>query len=297
MPETHEHAALIELFRQEPELVTWLVERFAGVEIPAEHSSSATDPLLKVVNLAPDVAVLVRDSHGKLVLALPVEVQRDKDPEKRYTWPCYEALIRERFRCPTHVLVIALRKDVAEWARQPIVHGTSVMYVIVLGPEDIPRITDLAEARANPALAVLSAAIHARFADGHRVSRAAVEALTCLPDAHLRVYSPLVFGNLSQAAIHVILEDIMQEHQENPRQEEGIGYEATMEILLDLRARSRDEGALRNRAAMLLRLLDRRALAVDEATRARVTACEDAVQLEAWFDRAVVASCIDEVFA
>lgn len=83
------------------------------------------------------------------------------------------------------------------------------------GPEDVPRITDLAEARANPALAVLSAAIHARFVDGHQVSRAAVEAR----------------------------------------------------------------------------------LTVDEATRTRVTACEDADQLEQWFDRAIVASRTDEVFA
>lgn len=127
--------------------------------------------------------------------------------------------------------------------------------------------------------------------------RAAVEALTCLPDAHIRVYSPLVFGNLSQAAIHAILEDIMQQHHENPRQEEGIGYEATMEILLDLRARSEIKGALRKQASMLLRLMDRRGLAVDEATRARVTACEDADQLEQWFDRAIVASRPDEVFA
>lgn len=148
----------------------------------------------------------------------------------------------------------------------------------------------------NPALAVLSAAIHTRFADGHQVARAAIEALTSLPDAHLRVYSPLVFDNLSQAAIQALLEDLMQQHHENPK-EEGIGYEATMEIFRDLRERSRDEGALRNRASMLLRLLDRRGLTVDAATRARVTACEDADQLEQWFDRAIVASRTDEVFA
>jgi len=126
--------------------------------------------------------------------------------------------------------------------------------------------------------------------------RAAVEALTCLPDAHIRVYSPLVFDNLSQEALHALLEDIMHQHHEDRAEEQGIGYEATMEILLDLRARSRDEGALRKQASMLLRLLDRRGLAVDEATRARVTACEDADQLEQWFDRAIVAGHIDEVF-
>jgi len=66
-----------------------------------------------------------------------------------------------------------------------------------------------------------------------------------------------------------------------------------MWILRDLQVRRELKGA----ASMLLRLLDRRGLAVDEATRARVTACEDADQLEQWFDRAVVASRTAEVFA
>lgn len=88
----------------------------------------------------------------------------------------------------------------------------------------------------------------------------------------------------------------MHQHHEEPK-EEGIGYEATMEIFRELRERHIIQSALRSKASMLLRLLDRRGLTVEAATRARVTACEDADQLEQWFDRAIVASRTDEVFA
>lgn len=321
MSESRDHAALLELFRQEPELALWLARRFGRVTLPAEHTSSSTDPLLKAVNLAPDVTVLVRDVADKLVLAMPVEVQRGLDPDKEYTLPCYVWLTRERFRCPTRVLVIATRDDIAERLRRPIRNGPgNVTRVIVLGPRDVPRITDLAAARANPALAVLSAAMHARSANGPPVARAAVEALTSLPGAHVRIYSPLVFGKLSQHAIHEILEDIMQQHQQRPDEEDGIGYEATMEILLDLRKRCEQEGrrkgqaeglveglargeaegkaaeALRSRADLLLRLLERRGLEVDEAAVKRIQECRSRARLDQWFDRAIEASRISQVF-
>jgi hypothetical protein len=44
-------------------------------------------------------------------------------------------------------------------------------------------------------------------------------------------------------------------------------------------------------------LLARRGIGVDAATAQRVLACEDHATLDAWFDRAVAATRIEEVFA
>lgn len=55
-------------------------------------------------------------------------------------------------------------------------------------------------------------------------------------------------------------------------------------------------GEARGRAAMLLRILAKRGVAVDESTAARVLACEDVSTLEAWFDRATTATRAGEVF-
>ena len=47
---------------------------------------------------------------------------------------------------------------------------------------------------------------------------------------------------------------------------------------------------------MLLRYLTTR-FDVPANIHDRITACGDTVQLEAWFDRAIIAATIDEVFA
>ena len=56
------------------------------------------------------------------------------------------------------------------------------------------------------------------------------------------------------------------------------------------------EGRLEGEARALLRVIDRRGLAIDEATRARVLTCTEAAALDRWLDRAVTASQTSEVF-
>lgn len=51
----------------------------------------------------------------------------------------------------------------------------------------------------------------------------------------------------------------------------------------------------RGRAEMLLKLLERR-FCVPASTRKRVETCNNTVQIEIWFDRAISASSLSEVF-
>jgi hypothetical protein len=46
----------------------------------------------------------LRDANGGLVLAIVLEVQRDKDLDKEYSWPVYVTVVRAKKRCPTVVL-------------------------------------------------------------------------------------------------------------------------------------------------------------------------------------------------
>jgi hypothetical protein len=62
------------------------------------------------------------------------------------------------------------------------------------------------------------------------------------------------------------------------------------------RAEGRDEGRAEGEAQMLLKYLGSR-FTVPARIRDRVTACTDTDQLEAWFDRAIKAATLDEVFA
>jgi hypothetical protein len=56
------------------------------------------------------------------------------------------------------------------------------------------------------------------------------------------------------------------------------------------------KGRAEGEAQMLLRYLDSR-FAVPSLIRDRIAACTDTDQLEAWFDRAITATDLDEVFA
>lgn len=55
------------------------------------------------------------------------------------------------------------------------------------------------------------------------------------------------------------------------------------------------QGELRGQARMLLRVFAARGFAVPDDVRERVTSCTDVAQLEAWVDRAAVATDLKDV--
>ncbi len=219
MNETEEHIALSELFRLHPELATWLAE-VLGLELPPGHTSHAADPAHKVTNLSADALTLVRDADNVTRLALPVEIQRNPDDDKPFTWPGYQWLERRRQRCKTRLLVIATSDATAARALQPIDDGDgNITTPLVVTRHTMPRITDPAEARAHPMRAVLSAAIHAGKPDGLPVARAALAALHRLPPASARRYSRLAFHKLKPNELHLLREEIMHATQEQPSED------------------------------------------------------------------------------
>jgi len=56
------------------------------------------------------------------------------------------------------------------------------------------------------------------------------------------------------------------------------------------------KGKLEGERQMLLRLLDKRGLTLNETQRERLLACTDEAQLQAWFDRALMADHVDAIF-
>ena len=120
---TLEHNALVEMFRENPELAPHFLALLFQVDVPPHTSvvvvESSLDQLIPVEFRA-DLVLELRDAKGALVLAIVLEVQREKDPDKEYSWPVYVAVLRAKKRCPTVVLVVAPDADVAAWAAQPI---------------------------------------------------------------------------------------------------------------------------------------------------------------------------------
>jgi hypothetical protein len=58
-----------------------------------------------------------------------------------------------------------------------------------------------------------------------------------------------------------------------------------------------EQGVAEAKAGAVLKILDGRKLAPSKEQRQRVTSCTDSAQLDLWFDRAITATTVAEVFA
>ncbi|MEM9455740.1 MAG: hypothetical protein AAGF11_16280 [Myxococcota bacterium] len=68
------------------------------------------------------------------------------------------------------------------------------------------------------------------------------------------------------------------------------------QLFTDGRDEGRSEGKAEGLAHALERLLDSRELELDDALRTRITDCKDPALLQRWFDRALKATTLTEVF-
>ena len=138
------HEALLQLFRNRPELAAELLREALQIELPAYTEArieSADFSQLAPTEYHADLVVLLVDDAP--VLGIVLEVQLAQKPRKRFTWPLYLASLRAKIECDTCVLVIAPSMEIARWAAEPIRLGFgSTVVPLVVGPGGIPVITD-----------------------------------------------------------------------------------------------------------------------------------------------------------
>jgi hypothetical protein len=288
---SYEHEGLIRLFRNRPELAPELLRDALHVELPAYsearvESADLTD--LEPAERHADLVVLLVD--GKPVLGIVLEVQLSPDPKKRRSWPAYVVGLRARLDCPACVLVVTVTEAMARWSREPIELGPgNVFRALVVGPASVPVIDDVAAAERDPELAVLSCIAHGHEAHAEVLGRAALLATLRLSDERQVLYSDLVFAALSEAA-RAALEDLMA----------GGTYEFQSEFAKKHQAKGRAEGEAKGeakgRAEALFAVLQARGLRVSDEVHARVLACTDVAQLDAWVRKAVTINSVDELF-
>jgi hypothetical protein len=212
------HESLLELFRNRPSLAPEVLRDALGVPLPAHtHVVLESQDLGQVVptEYRADLVVLLR--RAKPVMAIVVEVQLERDPDKRWTWPAYVATLRERKRCPVCLLVVTRDRAVARWCAQPIDVGPGwqPLSPLVLGPDAVPVVVDDEQARRAPELSVLSAMAHGRgeTAVAVEVGMTAIEAVARLDDTRALFYTDVVMAALSDAA-RKALEAAMREGHE-----------------------------------------------------------------------------------
>ncbi|MFO0591806.1 MAG: hypothetical protein U0441_29935 [Polyangiaceae bacterium] len=300
---TLEHQGVVDMFRQNPPLAPRLVEGLLHHPIPAHASVTVAESTLDQmmpVELQADLVLELRDSVNEIVLSLLVEAQRAIDPEKEFSWPSYLTALRSRNRRPVALLVVTSEPRVADWASRSIDLGLGLSAVrpLVLGPKVVPEVTDLAAAKADPELTLLSALAHGNGPHGLAVLGAAVQALLQLEPRRGAVYFRV---------LHDILRDPMKRALEKQAMEQMSqpGYKDQLPPFLreifdqgevEGEEKGKLEGKLEGKREALLLLMSRLGLRLSPEDQARIAGCTEEQTIERWFTNALGAKSMADVF-
>ncbi|WP_040710698.1 hypothetical protein [Nocardiopsis potens] len=288
-----EHEFMTELLQNDPGLVAELAELGFGVRLPpfaqATLESNRTgriDP----PELTADSVVLLRDPakkrmvHGKptdAVAGIIAEVQRGEDPGKRLSRPCYIANLRHRIDAPVLLVVLCPRPSAAPWARRaiPTGHPGFTLEPLVLGPAEVPVVTDPEALAESPELGVLSTLLHAD--EDVDLVDVMMEGLDKIDPSRAEIYTRLVMVLLEEAPRHRL---------------EVIVASAIYDFTTPFTERYVEKGRAEGIAKMILKVSDARGIAVGDEVRERVLSCTDVETLDTWGGRAAVVSSADEIF-
>ena len=231
------HEALVSFFRARPLLAAELLAVTQGlVPLGGVEGVMIDTDLSEAVpaEYRADAAILLR---GALELALVIEVQLQQDQDKKWSWPAYLTLTRARQRCPAAVLVLTLDPSTARWAAEPISLGPdAMMRPIVMGPAQVPLVTDPAQAQASPELAVLSVIAHGGEPEVVEVGRVAIDAIANVDESRKRLYTDLIFSKVAPEFSRILKEYAVE------------NWEPKSEFLRELNAKARAEALVEGEA-------------------------------------------------
>ncbi|MCP2292362.1 hypothetical protein [Nocardia amikacinitolerans] len=286
------HEGVLELFRADPSLAATLIARECGVLLP--DSTGAKAEACDFTDMGPkeyrgDLAFGMRGDSGEYVLGICVEVQLAIKRDRAWSWPVYLATLRSRLRCPVLLLVVAPNQQVAEWAGAPIElgHPGLTLRPLVLGPGNMPLVTDPIEAQSSPERAVLSAMTYGSGPHMEEVLQSFLAGLMKTDDERARMYHDLVDDVLSEAASRRLEELMTMTYEYRGRIARKYVEEGWQE--------GHEEG-LAEAARVVLTVLDARGVVLSEGQRVRIEGCRDVGQLEDWARRAATITTADELF-
>ncbi|MFG3048650.1 hypothetical protein ACGFZR_27465 [Streptomyces sp. NPDC048241] len=294
------HEALHRIFQKDPALLTRALQRVLHVPFPEPHEIAALNvDLTEIEPVERRVDTLLRAETDEGTYLLVVESQGKVDDRKRGSWPYYLSYLYEKYRCEPVLIVITQNSATARWAAQPIRLGfpgwhSLTVRPLVLGPDNVPVITDEQQAEQDVPLAVLSAMTHGRGPRAAPILESLATALKTIDPDSAAVFAQFVDSCLADPQAKQMWRDLMTAIQyfwrhplaEQVREE---GREQGLE-------EGRQLGRAQAKAEMVLRVLEWRGIPVPEHVSERVTTCDDPNQLELWAQRAVRATYAEDLF-
>ncbi|MBV2356019.1 hypothetical protein KUM39_16835 [Streptomyces sp. J2-1] len=282
------------IFEERPEILTPVFGAL-GIELPEKTATYAvtsdvteTRPLVRHV----DTVLRIEPSDGDGFL-LAVEAQERRDPKKAASWAYYVAHLQSKYGLPVLLLVVCRDRATAKWATGPFDCGARGWTAqrttpLVVGPDNLPPITDPRTAAEKPAMTAFSALAHANSPAGDAILDALGRALVHLgPDA-ARYFGQFMDTALGQTPAGEKWRDIVGFVNYFP------GRGTVIErAYLDGVA----EGEAKGEAKGVLAVLGVRGVVVSEAARARITECNDIARMNRWLALAATVERAEDLFA
>ncbi|MBT2390817.1 hypothetical protein J7E87_15650 [Streptomyces sp. ISL-1] len=291
------HEAMHRIFQKDPGVFS---RTFRTLDLPlADPDTVSLMPtdLTEIKPLERRVDTLLRIDtvmDGSYLLA--VEAQGRKDPDKPASWAYYLAYLHTKYRLPAVLLVTCQDRGTATWASGPFVFGPDywpmlTIRPLVLGPHNVPVLTDARTAAKDIALATLSAITHGRDANADAILRIHAAALRTVDEETAEFFAELTELGLGSAPAAKTWRHLMTVDLAFFRSETSERLRAEGRVL------GREEGRIQGRAEDILRILERRGIETPDTVRDRVTSCTDIDTLDTWFDRALTATTAEDLFA
>ncbi|MFD6345476.1 hypothetical protein ACFWF9_12210 [Streptomyces roseolus] len=283
---TSSHEASHRIFQDRPELLS-PVFRVLGLRLPPKAAVEVLTPSPRV-----DSVLRISPSEGPGFL-LAVEARGRRDPERASSWTYYLARLRAEYDLPALLLVVCQDRATARWAAGPFVTGidgwTALRtHPLVLGPDNVPVITDPEEVRRSLALAAFSAMAHARDPDCSSTLKGLAQALaTAEPDSAAYCSELLEIG-LGDTPARNTWRHLMRIT--------GTFFPGRGTLVEETFLEGKAEGLAKGKAEAVLRFLRARGIDVPDAVIERVTAVTDPDELDRLLDRAVAVTSAEELF-
>ncbi|WP_067255279.1 hypothetical protein [Streptomyces sp. DSM 15324] len=292
---TSTHEASHRLFQEHPEALTHVFEAL-GIPPPSKADFGTLSPdttEIQPLERRVDTVLKFEPEMGESFL-LAIEAQTKPHPEKGKSWAYYVAHLRAKYDMP--VLLVAVCKDrpTANWAAGPFecVVGswtTQITRPFVLGPTTVPEITDEATVARNPAVAALAAIVHSENRRAPAILETLARGLLSLDPLSTAYWTELVEVGLENTPIREKWKTMMDTLVTH--------FPGHRTMFEEKYLKGKAEGAAKDRASLILRVLDKHGIEVSDSVRERITSCADLDTLTVWFDRALSAVSVQDLFA
>ncbi|MFE2567734.1 hypothetical protein [Streptomyces mirabilis] len=262
----------------------------------AKHPE-ALAPVYEALGVPPptrsDIREKVEPPEGEHYL-LAIEAQTKRDPDKATNWAYYVAYLRATYDLPVLLVTVCRDRPTADWAAGPFECGvspwtTQVTRPFVLGPQTVPEITDPSAAARRPGLAVLSAIVHSDSRRSAAILDAVADGWRSFDKDTVAYWFETMEIALANAPARARWREL---HMSVSSYYPGQGT-----LIEEKYLEGEAKGEAKDRATLILRVLDKHAVDVPEDIRERITSCTDLDTLMLWFDRSLTATTAEDLFA